>query len=607
MTETSTADVLGGRYRLLRTVARGGSASVHLAHDELLGRTVAVKRLHRHLADDPVFVDRFRREALAVASVNHPNVVAIHDVSPVGTWLVMEHVDGSTLRQVLQVRGRLEPAQALALLGPVAAGLAAAHDAGIVHRDVKPENVLVSNDGTVKIGDFGLARAAASTTHTFGPEAFAGSPHYVAPEAVRGETLDARTDVYSLGVMLWELLIGRPPLDADTPLGIAMAHLEQRVPAPSLSLPSISAALDAVVITATNPGPANRPADARAFAQALSDAIPEGPAMVDLRMGESETIVLPVDLGETVVVRRPDDASPRKRRHLLVLLALVIVVAGWSLWDQVLMPVGAVPPVTGQTIDQAVAALEASGFDAVVADQTETSATVPTGAVVAARPDAARRGATITLVPSAGPRQVEVPRLAGFSEDAAIERLDESGLQHTILSAFSDVIPVGEVADTSPEPGSVVDETVIVEVVVSQGRQPIAVPNVIGSSLADATDTLLGLGLDVGIVRQLDDPVVPEGHVVSQGEVVGVVRYRGDRVGLVVSNGPAPFELVDVRGLQVDAAVADLEALGLVVEVINVETTSADRVGRVDEQAPSGGRQVRQGDKVTLFVWIAAS
>lgn len=609
MADALTTDILGGRYHLLQTVARGGSASVHLAHDDLLDRVVAVKRLHRHLADDPVFVDRFRREAVAVASVSDPNVVAIHDVSPAGTWLVMEHVDGTTLRQVIAVRGRLEPAQALAVLGPVASGLAAAHDAGIVHRDVKPENVLVGLDGVIKIGDFGLARAAASTTHTFGPEAFAGSPHYVSPEAVRGEMLDARSDVYALGVMLYELLIGRPPLDADTPLGVAMAHLEQRVPAPSASLPTISAAVDAVVLAATSPNRADRPLDARAFAQALSDAVPGGPAMVDLRMGETSTIVLPVDLGETVVVRRPDDRvrHPVRRRLLVVLLVLAVAAGGWALFDRVVAPVGPVPVTIGQTTDDAVAALEAAGFSAIVADEPQNSTTVPVGAVVAVAPSTARPGATVTVVPSAGPRQIEVPRLAGFREEAAVTAIGENGLDHQIVREFDDVVPAGDVIASRPAATTVIDETVVVDLVISLGREPIDVPPLVGTSLTEATELLDDLGLQLGVVRRADDPDVPVDHVISQGEAAGAMRFRGDRVGLVVSDGPAPFELPDVRGGTESAAVAELETLGLVVEVVSVETTSADRVGLVDEQAPSGGREVRQGARVTLFVWVAAS
>ena len=268
MTETSTDTVLDGRYRLLAQLAVGGTSTVHLAHDMTLDRTVAIKVLHPHLANDPTFLDRFRREANAVASVAHPHVVTLHDVAVDGGYLVMEHVDGPSLRDVLRLRGRLRPAEVLSLLGPVAAGVAAAHDAGLVHRDVKPENVLLGSDGQVKVGDFGLARAAAGASVTFGPDQFAGSPHYTPPEAVRGESLDARSDVYALGIMLYECLTGRPPFEADTPFATAMLHTSSRVPPPSQQASGIGAALDRVVMTATDPDPAARYDDASAFALA---------------------------------------------------------------------------------------------------------------------------------------------------------------------------------------------------------------------------------------------------------------------------------------------------------------------------------------------------
>ena len=604
MTDTRESSALAGRYRLRERLGTGGWAEVFLAHDELLDRDVAVKRLHPHLAGDATVVERFRREATAAAAVNDPHVVAIHDVALDGTWLVMEHVDGHTLRDVVAMRGRLLPGQALSLLAPVAAGLAAAHDRGMVHRDVKPDNVLVGRDGTVKIGDFGLARAATGSPITFGERAFAGSPHYVAPEVVQSQPTDARTDVYALGIMLFELLAGRPPLDGDTPMAIAMAHLQEAVPAPSSVVPRLDPAVDRVVARATAKNPDDRYEDARAFARALDEAVPDGPLAVDLRMGEHATIILPVDLPPTVVVDRGRRRRPPRWLVLAVVVAL-LGAGGWVTWDRVLAPAVALDVAVGDDLAAASAALEDAGFRVSVAPP-RTDPDVPEGAVLAVEPaTTARRGSTVVLVPSAGPAATEVPRLTGFGEDAALTALTEAGLDAEVERDFSDTVPAGEVMVTDPAATTVVDEGTVVTVTVSQGREPLSVPDLVGRSLDEATATLTGLGLEVGTVQRVDDLDVPADHVVSQGETPGTVRFRGDRVGLVVSDGPPPFALPDVRGLARADAVATLEELGLEVEVVEVPTSQPDRVGTVDEQAPSADREVRAGEQVTLFVWVA--
>ncbi|MFP4149512.1 MAG: protein kinase domain-containing protein, partial [Nitriliruptoraceae bacterium] len=265
-TASRTQRRLGGRYLLGDVVGRGGMAVVYRAHDEVLDRKVAVKLLHPELANDPSFLARFRREARAAAGLDHPNIVAVHDwgEEEAGAYLVLQLVDGVSLREILRARGRLDAAETLAVLGPAAAGLQAAHDAGLVHRDVKPENLLIGRDGTVRVTDFGLARAAASATSTFGPEVLVGSPHYLAPEAVQGRALTATADVYALGIILYECLTGTVPHQADTPFATAMAHVDRPVPPPSASDPSLAGPLDRLVLAATDRDPARRPGSAAA-------------------------------------------------------------------------------------------------------------------------------------------------------------------------------------------------------------------------------------------------------------------------------------------------------------------------------------------------------
>jgi tRNA A-37 threonylcarbamoyl transferase component Bud32 len=451
MSDTTTPTVLDGRYRLLAQLAVGGTSTVHLAEDTVLNRTVAVKILHPHLSADPTVVDRFQREALAAASLSHPHVVTMFDVARDGAYLVMEHVDGPSLRDLLRLRGRMDPAEALAILEPVAAGLSAAHAAGLVHRDVKPENVLMGADGRVRIGDFGLARNAASASTTFGPDMFAGSPSYTSPEAVRGEVLDARTDVYALGIILYECLTGVPPLRADTPFATAMLHTTQRVPAPSQHTAGIPPAVDEVVRRATAPDPADRFPDAAAFATALHDAIPDGPAPVDLRDGSSDTVVIPTDAASTVVTSRTPTPSrwrrfgaALRRRWLVLALVLVLVAAGgaWATWDQVLAPVTAVPSgLQGMEAGAAEDELVEAGFVVAFADDTRFSLEVPEGHVIAVRPDdQARRGDTVTLVLSAGPRQVEVPNVTGTLAQDARTTLTGEGFRVKVERTFHEQV-----------------------------------------------------------------------------------------------------------------------------------------------------------------------
>lgn len=602
----TTADILDGRYRLLGQIAAGGSATVHLAQDEVLDRRVAIKVLQQDLASDPVLLDRFRREALAAAKVHHPHVVTLFDVAPDGGYLVMEYVEGMSLRDVLNLRGRLRPGEALSLLGPAAAGVSATHAAGLVHRDVKPENVLLASDGTVKIGDFGLARFAASASTTLGDDRFAGTPRYTAPEAVRGQPLDARTDVYALGIVLYECLTGRPPFDGETAYSTAMMHTSSRVPKPSALLPQLSRAVDNVVVRATDPDPTRRYADAAEFAEALAAAVPDGPVAVDLRDGRTDTVILPVDGRDTVVTNRPpvDEPAPKRRRRWpwLALLLALLVTAGWLTYDRLVAPMTAIPTVTGAAVDAASAALEEAGFTPATGDEAIPSRDVPAGQVVGTDPpDAARRGATVVLLVSAGPRQVQVPAVAGQDEAQAVARVEDEGLDVNVEHVFHEQVPAGLVIESDPAVGQTIDETTPVTLYVSQGREPITIPDgIVGMSEAEAMSMLRSLDLDPIVAERIDSGDVPAGAVVSYEPASGPV-YRGDQIQLVVSNGPPAFPMPNVVGMSETDAVAALEGAGLEVVVEYVE--SEDRSGVVHAQDPDPDREVRPGDRVTLFVW----
>jgi beta-lactam-binding protein with PASTA domain/tRNA A-37 threonylcarbamoyl transferase component Bud32 len=623
------ADVIGGRYRLLDEIGRGGMATVLRARDEVLGRDVALKMLHDHLADDDAFIDRFRREARSAAALSHPNVVALYDwgEGDDGSYMVLELVDGMSLRDVIRIRGRVAPAEALALLGPAAAGLHAAHRAGLVHRDVKPENVLLADDGTVKVTDFGLARAAASSTQTFGADVIVGSPHYLCPEAVDGQPLDARADVYALGVLLYEVLVGRPPFEGDSPLATALQHTTNTVPRPSGQVSGISADVDQVVRTATARDPDERYPDAGAFAEALALAVPEGPSPVDLRDGQRNTVVLPVDATDTLIATGSgadgsatratsrdeatgtgnDTARPRRRgRRLLFVLLLLTAAAlgGLAAWDQVIAPITSVPSVVGDSEADATAQLEEAGFAVEVTSSRAFDVEIPVGHVVRQDPVAeARRGATVQLTLSAGPAQVDVPELRDTDQAAAEERLDGLGLTSDVELVFDEEVEAGRVVATEPTSGTVVDEGSQVLLRVSQGRRPIEVPSLAGMAASDAFAALEELGLTPREADRVYHAEVPEGAVISTSPGAGERLFQGDEVELVISRGAEPFPMPDVRDGSEEEARATLEALGLEVRVEYVDTVFVFRSGNVDEQDPAPGKLVREGDTVTIYVW----
>lgn len=626
--------MLDSRYRLLAQLAVGGTSTVHLARDTVLDRTVAVKVLHPHLAQDDAVVDRFRREALAAASLTHPHVVTMFDVARDGTYLVMEHVDGPSLRDVLRLRGRMPADETLSLLGPVAAGLSAAHAAGLVHRDVKPENVLLGSDGRVKIGDFGLAREAASASTTFGPDMFAGSPQYASPEAVRGDSLDARSDVYALGVVLFECLTGQPPFRAETPFATAMRHTTDRVPAPSEAVDGVPAEVDEVVRRATEPDPDDRYDDAEAFAHALHAAVPGGPTAMNLRDGAGGTVVIPVDAAETVVsapttppATAPEEASedtaaapttprdPRRRRigralrrrWWVVALALLVLGAlgAWLTWDQAIAPVTDVPTdLVGQPVEQARERLTQVGFVPEVSDDRQFSLEVEEDHVISVSPTgSARRGEVVTLTLSAGPRQVEVPAVVGEPREAAVEMLEGADLSATVSERFHEEVPEGEVISADPSPGDVVDETTEVALVVSKGRRPLDVPGVGGMPEDQARATLDEAGLNAEVTGSQYHDEVPAGSVIAQSPTPDEgPLHRGDTVELVLSDGPEPFPMPDVRRMEEDEAVSQLEGLGLQVDVTYQDTFFGFGAGRVGEQTPDPGTEMVPGDTARLIV-----
>ncbi|WP_369133195.1 Stk1 family PASTA domain-containing Ser/Thr kinase [Modestobacter sp. I12A-02662] len=647
--------LLEGRYRLEERLARGGMSTVYAATDLRLHRTVAVKVMAEHLAHDPAFVDRFTREARATAMLSHPNVVSVSDQGADQglVYLVMELVRGRTLRDLLQARGRLTAGEAFAVLEPVLSGLTAAHRAGIVHRDIKPENVLISTDGQVKVADFGLARAVAGTgqtSHTGG--VLIGTVAYLSPEQLERGRSDARSDVYAAGVMLYELLTGHPPYAGDTPLAVAYQHVHHDVPAPSAEVPGLPWQVDELVARTTRRDPAARPLDAGAFLAELTDLradlgigrmpVPTGRPVespgtlrptnrpsaprprdasvpgrgsaprTELLGGRSRgTTVLPgADSGPMAQVRgaapRPPGVRPgvpphiRRRRArfaiaLVLLLAVTIGAIGWWLgsgrWTTV-------PELVGADEQTAIGRLQEAGLDPAFGEE-QFSETVPEGVVLSADPGEGEliRGSDVTLVLSKGVERFTVDTaLAGRPLEEVQAALGELPVQLDNATEYSADVPSGSVIRFDPAAGTQLKRGDVVTLVVSQGRAPVEVPNVVGQEPDAAQDTLEQLGFTV----QRDEgrsADVPSGAVMAVAPAPGGTQPYGSAVTITVSVGPPQVTVPDVVGMSEADATAALQAAGLAAE-----STQFISGNRVFQQSPKAGEVVDLGTTVKILI-----
>jgi beta-lactam-binding protein with PASTA domain/tRNA A-37 threonylcarbamoyl transferase component Bud32 len=621
--DTSTADpligaVLDGRYRLDARIARGGMATVYSGFDTRLDRAVAVKVMHATLADDDAFVERFRREAKAAARLSHPSVVAIYDQGEDGgrVYLVMEHVTGRTLRAVLREHGRLPVAEALDVADGVLSALGAAHAAGLVHRDVKPENVLVTDDGTVKVADFGLARAIEATNHTLADGTLLGTVAYLAPEQVETGAADPRADIYALGVVLFEMLTGQVPFSGGTPLQVAYRHVNEDVPAPSSLVPDMPRVADNVVRAATRRPVEERYADAQAMQSAVRrarSALGNADTSV-LRLDEAPTLITRLAPAAGAVAAPPADPTskakaakpvrrPRPgRRRRLVLLAIacaVLLVAGLGGWYLGTGRFSHAPDVVGLSPAAAVTRLKDAGLKARTGS-TEYNDSVRAGLVSSQEPDDGarlKRGQVVTLHVSLGVRMSTVPALAGRTEAEARAALAKADLKAgTVTRRYDDTVPKDKVVEAASPAGTRIKHGSSVAFVVSDGPAPVAVPDVRGKALDVASRTLTDAGLTPKVVREFSDTVALN-DVIDQSPASGGSVPRGTTVTLRVSKGPQTVTVPEVRGDTVDHATSVLRALGLVVRI---QHTRGGHGRVVLDQDPQPGSVVKVGTTVTL-------
>ena len=613
---------LGRRYELVTCIARGGMATVFRAHDRQLDRVVAVKVPRPEFARDPRFSEQFRREALAAARLGHPNVVTVYDsgVDRDLPYIVMEHVTGRTLRDLLDAQGRLEPQTAAELLAGVAAALDHAHHAGIVHLDVKPENVLLTSD-TVKVADFGLVRAARAR-----PEyALAGTAQYIAPEVLRGGLVDGRADIYALGVVAYECLTGHAPFDGPDREEVAQRHLAERVPPPSRLVPELPAALDYAVLVATDPDPQRRYRRASDFTAALGarqrrwsdDAATQAaaaPQAQGVPLSQAATVAvppaghrpdeLPLAWEEAPPPGRrsgfgPGGERPRSRRRLWTAIAAVIALLGGAVlgWQLFLPRWTTAPDLIGDTFQNAKAELQAKGLRVArgdpVADRRVAEGRVAVQSIAAGK--ATRRHAVVEVRLSSGVPFVAVPPTVGKSEEEARQALRAARLGVSVTTTADEDAPEGTVLRSTPAANTRIRENSTVALVVSEGRPQIEVPQVVGQPYDQARQQLADAGLDPQLEVQ-DTQDVPAGLVASTDPPAGTRLDPGSKVTVVVSRGGNVVVVPEVVGLKVNRAVQELTRVGLRPDF----ELRLPIGGDVVDQDPDPGTPVAPGSSVKL-------
>jgi serine/threonine-protein kinase len=635
--------LVDGRYRVRARIARGGMATVYVATDLRLERRVALKVMHGHLSDDTVFQSRFIQEARAAARLADPNVVNVFDQGQDGdmAYLVMEYLPGITLRELVREQRRLTVPQAVSILDAVLSGLAAAHKAGIVHRDVKPENVLLAEDGRIKIGDFGLARA--TTANTASGAQLLGTIAYLAPELVTRGTADARSDIYAIGIMLYEMLTGEQPYKGEQPMQIAFQHATDSVPRPSVKNPGVPEPLDELVLWATEKSPDERPLDAREMLQRLRDIERElgispvvartGPIGVvrdDATATGELTAVLPgTPTGPTAAMEEVDNAgrlrrATQRRRSrgawLIVLVLLLAALAGGLGWWFGSGPgsLVAVADVTGKTFDEASEILAADSLVAV--QQGENSLEVAAGQVIRTNPPQGTRvdkDTEVNVFVSLGPAEATFASFAGMSEADARAVLSEKSVQtvdenseffndqapDTVLAVA--IRPTGGPEDGSQDvaclDGCVVHEGDTARLSVSVGP----VPDVVDQSEGSARSELEGVGLLVA-----EDSATDTSETIEEGRVIGVNGPEdrpwapGDTVTLVVSTGPPLFEVPDVVGDSRDEAIEKLEAAGFQVDYAAFFGVVPNDITEVTASDPAAGEFQVRGTRVYIQLTV---
>jgi serine/threonine protein kinase len=617
-----------GRYKVIRRLGSGGMANVYLAEDQELGRRVAIKILNDRHAHDEQFVERFRREAKNAAGLSHPNVVSIYDRGEAeGTYYIaMEYLEGRTLKELIVTKGPTPIPVAIDYTRQMLGALGFAHKNGIVHRDIKPHNVVVAPDGRVKVTDFGIARAGAASQMTEAGS-IVGTAQYLSPEQAKGTAVDQRSDIYSLGIVLYELLTGAVPFTGDTPVEIAMKHISETPKPPSVLRPDVPHDLDLVVTRALAKDPEERYQSAEELDADLERVLRGSAIARETEESATQILSAPTTVMSATQAtrvtppRRPagvpppppvyyDYDEPITRRPIWPwLLALLFVVAagigGYFLYNQISNQISSDKPVAvdnyqGLRKPDAVAKIHDIGLRVKIDPQPNT--TVAEGFVFGQSPDPGTRvnkGNQVTITVSSGKPKTTVPSIVGKSEADAVGSLKDAHLDYKSLQVPSDK-PSGQVLAQDPKPGVSVDEGTVVHYTVSKGPAPVNVPSVVGLDVASANSTLQGAGFKVGSVPV--DSNQPKDTVVSQNPAGGSTAAKGTTVTLSISKGPTTSTVPDVTSQDEPTAGQTLHAAHFNVHVQRQDTTDPSQDGIVLSQDPPGTTQAKPGTVITIVV-----
>lgn len=626
-----TGELIDNRYLLQRRLAAGGMATIYAGLDTRLDRPVAVKIMHAHLANDDAFVSRFIKEAKATAALSHPNIVSIQDQGwneggPPAVFIVMELVEGTTLRDFLNENGVLGTEQSIQIINPVLSALAAAHKIGIIHRDIKPENILISKDGRIKVADFGLARnTSVAQTLTAESSVVLGSVSYLSPEQVQRGVADARSDIYAIGIVLFEMLIGKKPYDGETPIQIAYRHVNDRIPKINQINNSIPDVIADLVFDATAPNPDQRPKDAEELLNRVRDiqakidpkrrqlsleldlppVVPKigkrkkvsvGSAFGGLKEKTSQLIsTKPINLSkpEDSVRTKKRKVSRRVRRNRIIALLLLIglIFGGYKFLD-----VGkiSVPSLVGLTQSEAKSTLSKLGLETEITEEV-FSEDIEKGKVISSKPGGGGKvspAGTVGLVISKGQERIQIPDLKGLTPDVASQKLADLGLTvGDINEVFDMKLASGFVVRSDPKNGEAVKRKSVVNLEVSKGIEKISLISFVGKGGDEALSELTNLGFDVDVSYKFSDSIF-KGQVISQTPEKSDSIELGSKVSIVVSKGPEFVFVPNVLGKTKNDASLDIENLGLKVVIKGT--------GKVNNISPAIGTKVKQGAVITL-------
>lgn len=630
--------LLAGRYELIEKIGEGGMAVVYKAKDRLLNRYVAIKILRPEFTQDEQFLDSFKRESQAAAGLQHPNIVSIYDVGRTGNinFIVMELVDGRPLSDFIKEKGRLDYKTTIDIAKQMASALSIAHKHQIIHRDVKPHNIMITSDGVAKLTDFGIARAVSNATMVADTSKIIGSVHYFSPEQARGAYVDERSDIYSLGIVMFEMLTGRVPFDGETPVEVALKHINDDVPSPAKLVPGIPPALDKVVLKATDKYQTERYKSADEMLEALKnvefvtqmvgDRVFAGEK--DNKLRQDENVVAPVNNKredreqEMVVVpansRKPksktDDSKKKKKIAIIIGIsaAAILILFGILYVSGIIGGSGkevVVPDVKGMSYSEAKEVLEEKGLKIEKADEPIASQKIEKGKIVSQTPSKnskVKKGRTVRVILSAGNAELKVPDLKGLSYNEAKTLLSEMGLQISKGDEVdSDSISEGLIASQYPAAKTKVDKGDIITVNISRGKKDAVIPKLVGTKFTsenDISEILSKYGYKLGKVSYEESYETP-GTIIKQSPDAGTTAEKKTTVDIVISKAKSKATVPNLTGMTYDQAESALQSLGFSIGRVTEEENNGFTAGTVFKQYPAANSEYQTGS--TVDIWIA--